>query len=276
MTETHISKTEWWNDLCKGIFGARKGGARIIIDAEDAKTGVGKTGLAVYVALLLAKVFDYELEPDDLTLSGSHYLERWRDHPGSEQPSVLILDELGGAGAGHARRAMSNQNVELGNAWQLMRKKRIVSLVTLPHWSKVDKDMRMQADYRLWCRHDPIGYFQPYEVGSQFSDGGVSTRGYDDVDRIRFPNLDDSADGVYEYLDHRKDELLNSEFFDADKLEENKDDAETTDPDEARREERVEIAQRQRENGLTVREIAENVGMSATWVYDNTSGVEAE
>jgi len=47
---------------------------------------------------------------------------------------------------------MSNQNVELGNAWQLIRKKRIISIVTLPHWSKVDRDMRMQADFRLWCR----------------------------------------------------------------------------------------------------------------------------
>jgi len=272
----HITETEWWNDLCEGIFGARKGGARIIVDAEDASTGVGKTGLAVFLARLLSKAFEYELQEEDLTLSGAHYLRRWREHPGAEQPSVIILDELGGAGAGHARRAMSNQNVELGNAWQLMRKKRIVSIVTLPHWSKADKDMRQQADYRLWCRKDPIGYFQPYDVGADFDDGQVNTEGYDDVERINFPNMDKHDDPYYIYLSERKDELLDSQYFDADKLADGEDDEELMSPDEARRKERVEIAQRKRNNGDTTREIADDVGMSHTWVIENTEPPEGE
>jgi len=267
----HVTETEWWNDLCEGIFGPRKGGARIIIDAEDAKTGVGKTGLAVFLARLLAeRVFDYELTEDDLTLSGAKYLQRWREHPGEDQPSVIVLDELGGAGAGHARRAMSNQNVELGNAWQLMRKKRIVSIVTLPHWSKVDRDMRMQADFRLWCLKDPIGYFKPYQVGADFDDGEVTTDGYDDIERIRFPNMDKHGDPVYDYLAGEKDELLESEFFDADKLVDGEEPEEAMSPDDARRQERIEIAQRKRNNGDTTREIADDVGMSHTWVIENT------
>jgi len=272
----HITETEWWNDLCKGIFGARKGGARIIVDAEDASTGVGKTGLAVFLARLLSKAFEYELQEEDLTLSGAHYLRRWREHPGAEQPSVIILDELGGAGAGHARRAMSNQNVELGNAWQLMRKKRIVSIVTLPHWSKADKDMRQQADYRLWCRKDPIGYFQPYDVGADFDNGEVNTEGYDDVERINFPNMHQHDDPYYVYLAERKDELLNSQYSDADKLADGEDDEELMSPDEARRKERIEIAQRKRNNGDTTREIAGDVGMSHTWVIENTEPPEGE
>lgn len=274
---THITDTEWWNDLCEGIFGPRKGGARIIIDAEDAKTGVGKTGLAVFLARLLAEqVFDYDLKEDDLTLSGAKYLQRWREHPGEDQPSVIVLDELGGAGAGHARRSMSNQNVELGNAWQLMRKKRIVSIVTLPHWSKVDRDMRMQADYRLWCLKKPIGYFKPYQVGADFDDGEVTTDGYDDIERIRFPNMDKHDDPVYDYLSGEKDELLESEYFDADKLVDGEEPEEAMSPDAARREERIKIAQRKRENGDTTREIADDVGMSHTWVIENTEPPEAE
>lgn len=240
----HATETEWWDDLCDGIFGARKGGARIIIDAEDAKTGVGKTGLAVFLARLLAeRVFGYQLTEDDLTLSGAKYLQRWREHPGEEQPSVIVLDELGGAGAGHARRAMSNQNVELGNAWQLMRKKRIISIVTLPHWSKVDRDMRMQADFRLWCLKDPIGYFKPYQVGSDFDDGEVTTDGYDDIERIRFPNMDKHDDSVYKYLAGQKDELLESEFFDADKLVDGEGDGdEPGTPEEIERREQIKVA----------------------------------
>lgn len=214
-----LSDTEWWHDLMEGVYGKRKGGARIIIDSENASTGVGKTGLAVYMARLLADFFGYDLQKEDFTLSGQHYLGRWRDHPGKEQPSVVVLDELGGAGAGHARRAMSTQNVELGNAWQLMRKRRIVSLVTLPHWSKVDKDMRQQADYRLWCKEKPIGYFRPYVVGSGFDAGDVTTEGYHDINRIQFPNLDEHNDEFYQYLSAEKDKLLDSGLFDADELE---------------------------------------------------------
>lgn len=272
----HITETQWWTDLCKGIFGARKGGARIIIDAEDASTGVGKTGLAVYLSRLLSRAFDYDLQEEDLTLSGAHYLRRWREHPGAEQPSVIILDELGGAGAGHARRAMSNQNVELGNAWQLMRKKRIVSLVTLPHWVKADKDMRQQSDFRLWCRKEPIGCFKPYDVGAGFDSGQVNTKGYDDVERISFPNMDKHDDPFYIHLADRKDELLDSQFFDADKLADGEEEEEVMSPDEARRSERVEIAQRKRNNGDTSRDIAEDVAMSHTWVIENTDPPEAD
>jgi hypothetical protein len=270
-----IHKTEFWNDLCHGILGPRKGGARIIIDAEDAKTGAGKTGLAVYIARILSGIFGYDLQDDDLTLSGTKYLQRWREHPGADQPSVIILDELGGAGAGHARRAMSTQNVELGNAWQLMRKKRIISIVTLPHWSKVDRDMRMQADFRLWCLNQPIGYFNPYQVGASFDNGEVKTDGYDDVDRIAFPDMDSKDDGVYGSLATEKDDLLDSGYFDADKLQEGGE-PESVDPDEARRQERIEIAQQMRDDGDTAREIAKAVDMSHTWVIDNTESPQAE
>lgn len=260
---------KWFNQLIDGIVGNRQGGARIIVDAEDASTGVGKTGLAVALAKTLSKIFDYELEADDLTLSGAHYLERWRDHPGPEQPSVLILDELGGAGAGQARRAMSNQNVNLSNAWQLMRKKRIVSIVTLPHWSKADKDLRMQADYRLWCRKRPIGYFKPYEIGVGFdTDGDVHTDGFDDVERVRFPDISGIGDEEFEELDQKKNDLLDSEYFDADKVEHM--DEEELDPEAAKRQEKIETAQRLRDAGWNTRKVAEMVDRSQTWVVDNT------
>lgn len=216
----HLVETDWFHDLLKDIYGPRQGGSRIIVDSEDGSTGVGKTSLAVALARLLAQIFDYRLMEEDLTLSGAKYLQRWRDHPGAEQPSVIILDELGGAGAGQARRAMSQQNVDLSNAWQLMRKKRIVSLVTLPHWSKADKSLRRQADYRLWCLREPIGYFRPYRVGADFAKGNIKTTGYDDVERIRFPNMADHEAPAYDHLAERKDDLLESGYFDADRLDE--------------------------------------------------------
>ena len=263
----HITDTDFWQDVMHGVFGPRQGGARIIVDAEGASTGVGKTGLAVYFAKLCAKAFGYDLVEDDVTLSGEQYLERWRQHPGPEQPSVILLDELAGAGAGDARRSMSNENVNLGRSWQLMRKKRIVTITTLPHWSDADKRMRRFCDYRLHCLEKPIGYFRPYQVTTTFGDGHVRTKSYDDVQRIRFPNMDKNDDGLYRYATTLKDELLASEVFDADEL---LDEDETVDPDEAERSQKVADAQRARDRGLSTREVASIVDMSQSWVQKYT------
>jgi len=267
----HLTDTDWWHDLMHGIYGPRQGGARIIIDAEGASTGVGKTGLAVYLAKLCSEAFGYEITTDDVTLSGEQYLDRWREHPGPEQPSVIILDELAGAGAGDARRSMSNKNVNLGRSWQLMRKKRIVTIATLPHWGDADSRMQRFCDYRLFCLEEPIGYFRPYSVTSSFSKGDVRTKSYDDVQRIRLPNLDAADDDLYRYASKLKDELLASEVFDADELAD--DGPEQPDPDEVEREQKIEDAQRARDTGLSTRQVADIVGMSQSWVqkYTNTS-----
>lgn len=276
MKEVDIVESKWWHDLLHGVFGPRQGGARIIIDAEDAATGSGKTGLAVTLARLLGEAFQYELRREDFTLSGKKYLDRWREHPGAEQPSVVVLDELGGAGAGHARRAMSGQNVDLGNSWQLMRKKRIVSIVTLPHWSKADKDMRMQADYRLWAKRRPIGYFIPFRVKSSFDEGSVRTKGYEDVDQIAFPNVDRLGDPLYEHVTAEKDELLDSQYFDADKLYDEDEEEEVVDPEDVRREEQIKQALRLVEpwsddSGMTYLEAAQKLDYGKSWIANRVS-----
>ena len=262
----HLRDTDFWHDLMHGVFGPRQGGARVIVDAENAATGVGKTTAAVSVALACARAFDYELSPEDFTLSGEAYLERWREHPGRHQPSVIVLDELAGAGAGDARRSMSNKNVNLARSWQLMRKKRIVTITTLPHWSDADKRMRRFADYRVWCLERPIGYFRPYKVTSTFDDGDVKTERYDDVQRIKFPNLDGLEDPYFRDVTDKKDALLDSEAFDADELQED-----AIDPDEAERQQKVADAQRARDSGLSTTEVAEVVDMSQSWVSKYTN-----
>jgi hypothetical protein len=181
---------------------------------------------------------------------------------------VIILDELAGAGAGDARRAMSTENVNLGRSWQLMRKKRIVTITTLPHWSDADSRMRRFADYRLHCLEQPIGFFRPYQITASFDDGDTRTQGYDDVQRIAFPNLDANTDELYQYATSLKDELLQSEVFNADELGEEED--EPIDPEEAIREQKIEDAQRARDNGNSTREVADIVGMSQSWVQKYT------
>jgi len=224
---THIQDSKFWNEVMEDVYGPRKGGAIIFVDAENARKGVAKTSGAVALARLFATAFRYDIKQEDMTLSGGQYLKRYQEHPGEEQPSVLVLDEFVGAGTGDARRAMSSQNVDFGSAWQLLRTKRVVTFATLPDWNQADPRLQKYADYRVWCRERPIGYFQPYKVTVPFNTGGagasVGTKGltYEDgktTDRIRFPNMDANDDPYYHHLSERKDELIHSSGWDADEL----------------------------------------------------------
>jgi len=268
----HLTETKWWDHMMDGIYGPRQGGARVCIDSAG-ESGVGKSGLAVYLGKLFSKLAGYEFTKEDMTLSGAEYLKRWKEHPGAEQPSVIILDELGGAGSGSSRRAMTNQNVELTSAFQLMRKKRIVTLITTTHWSRIDKGLRQQLTHRLWCLDKPIGYFIPYSVSADFDKGKVKTRSYDGVNRIGFPDMAAHDDSDFQYLASLKDDLLSSDTLDADNLlPENQ----QQDPEEAARDQKLEVAQRMRDKGMTCRKIGEMVDMSYGWVSQYTDADTAE
>jgi hypothetical protein len=263
------------------VFGPRKGGAIIFVDAENARKGVAKTSGAVALARLIARAFRYDLKKNDMTLSGAHYLRRYQEQPGKHQPSVLVLDEFVGAGSGDARRAMSNQNVDFGRAWQLLRSKRVVTLATLPDWNEADPRLQKYADYRVWCRERPIGYFQPYKVTVPFNSSGsgakVRTKGLsygDDTDRIAFPNMDAEGDPYYHYLTERKDELIHSSTWDADALEggDEGDGTEPVNPEEIERRELTKVAIRlykpwDEETTRSYEEVADAIAeKSDTWV----------
>jgi hypothetical protein len=246
----HITETKFWNVLMHDVFGPRKGGAIIFVDAENARKGVAKTSGAVALARLFSTAFNYELKTDDLTLSGAEYLRRYQEHPGQDQPSVLVLDEFVGAGAGDKRRSMAQQNVDFGRAWQLLRTKRVVTLATLPDWNEADKRLKKLADYRVWCRERPIGSFQPYKITVPFNatSGAVRTKGLgpgNETRRIHFPNMDAEGDPYYRHLTKKKDQLIHSDTWDADTLGENGEtDDGLVDEEEAKRREAIRYALR--------------------------------
>lgn len=223
-TEQSISHSAFWGYLMDGIYGSREGGAKLVVDAENSALGSGKTSAAIALARRLSGTFDYELTADDLTLSGEEYVDRYRNHPGPEQPSVLILDEAVGAGAGDARRAMAQSNLDLASAWQTARVKRVVTIVTVGHWGDMDKRLKRLADYRLRCSEKPIGQFVPYKVQTDFSTGDVRTKRLGQP--IQFPDVSAFGCRFYDALDDMKAELLDSATWDADDLREDDEDGE--------------------------------------------------
>jgi hypothetical protein len=220
-TEQTISHTAFWGHLMDGIYGSREGGAKVVIDAENSALGSGKTSAAIALARRLSDTFGYELAEDDLTLSGAEYVDRYRSHPGPEQPSCLILDEAVGAGAGDARRAMAQSNLDLASAWQTARVKRVVTLVTVGHWGDMDKRLKRLADYRLRCSEKPVGEFIPYKVATDFSSGDVRTKRLGQP--IQFPDVAAHDCQFYDALDDMKTELLDAATWDADELRDDED-----------------------------------------------------
>ncbi len=215
-----LQESEFWQLLMRDVYGPREGGAIVVIDAENARKGVAKTSCMAALARALAKQFQYEITPDDGVLGGKSLLQRYRAHPGQEHPSVLAWDEAVGAGSGDARRAMSNDNIELGRAWQLLRAKRIVTLTTLPDWNDLDVRLQKLADYRVHVSEWPLGEFKAYKAGTKFSNGGVVTYGLgpnQGAEPISFPDMDRHGDPFYKELSRKKDELVHSGTFEADK-----------------------------------------------------------
>lgn len=274
----HVTKTQFWNEIMHDVFGPRKGGAIMFLDAENARKGVAKTSSAVALARLFASAFRYELCEDDMVLgSGIKYLRRYQEHPGWEQPSVIVLDEFVGGGAGDKRRSMANQNIDFGRAWQLLRTKRVITIATLPDWNEADKRLKKLADYRIWCRERPMGTFQAYKVIVPFDSGRsgkVHTKGLGygiNTTRIKFPNMDAESDPLYQHLTEKKDELIHSNTWDADNLVDEEGN-EALDPGEIQRREAIKYAIRLYEpwdpdKDTSYREVSRVLdGYSSSWV----------
>jgi len=226
--------SHFFRSLYQDVEGDRGGGAIVIVDAEDARTGVGKTGAACGMAEFVAWYFGYELQERDGVLSGQEYLSLFKQHPNEEQVSVCVWDEAVGAGSGDARRSMAQENVDLGRAWQIMRDRRVITFVTLPDWGDLDSRLQKLADYRVWCRRD-IGSMQAYEIGTTFEGGDIRTRGLgpgDGAEPIAFPDVTDDSE-LYQSIKAKKDRVQESDSLDAGELlEDDEDEADSDDSDE--------------------------------------------
>ena len=211
----NIRDGEFWNDLMSDyIYGPAKSGCKICFDAVDSRLGVGKTSAALNLAYEISDEVGWELTEDDMVLSSASFLKRFREHPGTEQPSVIVLDEIVGAGGADSRRAMSNMNVNMARTFEIMRKKRIVVIMTTANYGGMDSRLRRLMDYVLTCQIHPKFYVVPYKVGTRFGSGDLRLRHVGA--RLRFWPLD--GDPCFEELARQKDLLLESEEFDMDNV----------------------------------------------------------
>lgn len=220
---------------------------KVIITSRNSTTGTGKTTLAVWLALNWDKNWTADKKG---TLSVSEYLNTY---PELEPGSVLLMDE---AEQLDARRSMSQDNVDFAEKWMMMRVRNVTSILTLPTASALDKRLKELADVRINVHRRGRARVYKISIDDHNTSQVREWRWHD----LEWPDL--SGHPEMEALDELKEQKID------DALEEQKN--ESVDLEKELREQKIQFAQRLREQGHTLDEIVDRVDMSKGWVSNNT------
>lgn len=175
---------------------------KIIIQGANSQTGIGKTTLGIQLCRYIDKDWNAK---EKAFVNVREYIKAHLDYP---KGSALLLDEIE-AGADN-RRAMSQDNVDLSQAWATLRARNIATVATLPSISMLDSRMLELSDY--WILVKSRGVAQPFKINvNDFAPHRSPQRKpLPGQEHIQFSDLADD-DPDKEYLDRIKDEMLRGE-----------------------------------------------------------------
>lgn len=165
--------------------------AVILITADDADRGVGKTSLAVTLAKLLdTSHTEFDAEEQG-TLSVPRFLQLYDELP---KGSTLVLDE---GEQIDARRSMSQENVDASLKMQTRRVNQIVVIITLPSADMIDNRIEQLTDF--WVNCEARGRARVYKKKIHRIKQSVY---YKSLQQLQWPNMD--GDDDYEALSRMK------------------------------------------------------------------------
>jgi len=222
---------------------------KVIITSRNSTTGTGKTTLAVWLALNWDP--DWTAENKG-ALSVKQYLDTY---PDLEPGSCLVMDE---AEQLDARRSMSQQNVDFAEKWMMMRVRNVTSILTLPTASALDKRLKELADVRINVHRRGKARVYKITVDDHNTSEVREWRWHD----IEWPDMSEHPE--MQALDKMKEQKIEGVLEDATEEED------SLSPKEIKRQQKIKTAQRMRDNGNTIADIADNVDMSEGWVSNNT------
>jgi len=221
---------------------------KVIITSRNSTTGTGKTTLALWLALN----WDSDFTADKATLHVKEYNEMYTEQP---KGSVLIMDE---AEQVDARRSMSNKNLKFTELWSMNRVCEVDSIITLPTISALDKRVEELADVHIMVHRR--GYAEWSEINVHDDSRGK-------VEKFKKRALvwpDISHLSVAKEIARKKDRKIQGEIY--------KDDSSKEVYKEMDEQYQLRLAQRLRNEGKTLREIADDdeIDYSHQWVSEKT------
>lgn len=173
---------------------------KVIVQGADSATGIGKTTLAIK----LCRTIDEDWSAEEKAfIDIRQYINA---HLNKEKGSALLLDEI--EKGADSRRFMTQENVDLSQAWATMRARNIATVCTLPTISMLDKRMLELADY--WVLVKRRGIAQAFKVSVNDFTGKISRKPFPGDEHMWFGDLPED-DPDKEYLDNLKDDMLLSE-----------------------------------------------------------------
>jgi Zonular occludens toxin (Zot). len=199
----------------------------------------------------LALNWDSDFTADQATLHVDEYLDIYKEQ---SKGSVLIMDE---AEQVDARRSMSNQNVEFSEKWSMMRYSEVDSILTLPTVTALDKRVEELAD--VWINVIERGYAKCNLINVHDRKKTVENLPWHS---LSWPDI--SHLSVAKKLERKKERKIAGEIYGNDTAEE--------DNKEQEKQYQLRLAQRLRNKGKTLREIAddEEIDYSYQWVNQHT------
>lgn len=224
--------------------------AVILITADNADRGVGKTTLAV----ALAKLFDTSDTPFDADRQATVHPDEFVSLYGELPPgSTLLFDE---SGALDNRRSMSSENVDVTYALQTHRVRQVVTLFVLPSPDMIDKRVEQLADF--WINAQRRGEATVYRKQIHPIERQLY---YQKLQTVEWPNLD--GDPEFEKVARLKNqEVINDDqsgYIDKEEAEKQKQQAAKENRLQGRNETIQAIAE---QTDVTQKAIAEAVDLS--------------
>ncbi|MWG35886.1 hypothetical protein [Halomarina oriensis] len=175
--------------------------AKIIVTADHGQTGVGKSSLAVFLAVALDTSPEGFDAREKATLDVPHFLSLYDT---ASKGSSLILDE---AEQIDARRSNSHENVDAAFVWQTRRVNQMVGILTLPDPSVIDTRMEKLADF--WINVEARGVARIYEKRIHRIKQTVY---YKTLQTLKWPNMDNHPD--YRTLAAKKEGMIDDKESD--------------------------------------------------------------
>jgi len=245
---------------------------KILIRGKLGGTGLGKTSLGI----ALAKLYDWSSDGWNYQ-KATHYSTGPKgtydcapEVPGYHElyenvaPRSAVYWMEVGVDAGHRFRSTSNKNKDVADDWQLYRTENLLSIGDLPDTSDVDNRLLRYSDIIIKVIDQGKARASTWrEV--EHDDGTTSRSIWHFPMFLSWPVMDDDED--YQMVEEMKDEFRR-ERKTARTQEKNK--AHKKGKKEGQNKMRLKTAQRLRQQGMTVTNIAEAVGRSLGWVSENT------
>jgi len=183
---------------------------RVIISADNSATGVGKTTLAVFLALLW-DVWGWT--PTKGTLDPREFSVFYDEvRPGS----VMLLDEA--EQAIDRRRSMAEETLAIGHDFATKRYRQVFGILTLPSKDMIDARIADKlCDY--WILVEETGTASVFKFDENAFTGKVY---YKKVETIEWPKLDNNS--IYRAIEQKKHDRMTgktqSRFVRRDEMEE--------------------------------------------------------